>query len=589
MSEQVAKIVVQKYGGSSLADAGKIRAVAERICGARAAGADVVVTVSAMGDRTDELIELARNVVGSAGPPDPRELDTLLSTGELVSSALVAMAVRARGNDVVSLSGIQAGIKTDSRHGSARIADIDPTRIKQELARGRIVIVAGFQGLSEMNDVTTLGRGASDTTAVALAASLGAERCEIYTDVDGIYTTDPRLVPDARKLDSIEYGDMLELASLGAKMNPRSIELGAIYGVPIMVASTFEDVPGTLIHGDKLAGSKTMEIRNAVTAVESEIGVAQIAVRGLANREGLAAELFDLVAGEGINVDVIIANDQPGVNASDLVFTVGAEDAERAAAAARRLPGASVQAKSELAKVSIAGTGMQNSPGYAARMFRALANASVNIHLIATAEVRITCVIDAESLEVAASALSQEFDTTRIISTPSDPGATDATGRFRSEHPVTGIAIDRSVARISVRGVRDRPGIAAGLFEPLADAGISVDLMVQTAASGGMTDMAFTVAEDEADRAMKTAREQRYVEFADVICDSGLAKVSIVGAGLQYTPGQAAKMFRTLSRQGINIRAVTTADIRITCLVDAGAIGAAARSLHDAFDLAAPG
>ena len=586
MSERSAKIIVQKYGGSSLADAEKIRAVAERICAARAAGADVVVAVSAMGDGTDELINLARDVVGDAGPPDPRELDTLLSTGELVSSALVAMAIRARGHDVVSLSGIQAGIKTDSRHGSARIANIDPTRIQGELARGRIVVVAGFQGLSDTNDVTTLGRGASDTTAVALAAALGAERCEIYTDVDGIYTADPRLVPDARKLDSIEYGDMLELASLGAKMNPRSIELGAIHGVPIMVASTFDDVPGTLIHGEKLAGSTTMEIRNAVTAVESETGVAQIAVSGLANREGLAAELFDLVAAEGVNVDVIIANDQPGVNASDLVFTVSEEDAERAAAAAAQIPGSSVQTRLELAKVSIAGTGMQNSPGYAARMFRALANANVNIHVIATAEVRITCVIDADRLDAAATALAQEFDTTQITTTPS---VTDARGRFGSEHPVTGIAIDRSAARISVRGVRDRPGIAAGLFEPLADAGISVDLMVQTAASEGMTDMAFTVAEDEADRAIETARQQKDVEFDDIIRDSGLAKVSIVGAGLQYTPGQAAKMFRTLGDQGIDIRAVTTADIRITCLVDAESIAAAARSLHDAFDLAASG
>ena len=584
MSERAAKIIVQKYGGSSLADAEMVRAVAERICAARAAGADVVVAVSAMGDGTDELISLARNVVGDAGPPDPRELDTLLSTGELVSSALVAMAIRARDHDVVSLSGIQAGIKTDSRHGSARIADIDPTRIQRELDRGRIVVVAGFQGLSDTNDVTTLGRGASDTTAVALAAALGAERCEIYTDVDGIYTADPRLVPDARKLDSIEYGDMLELASLGAKMNPRSIELGAIHGVPIMVASTFDDVPGTLIHGEKLAGSTTMEIRNAVTAVESETGVAQIAVSGLANREGLAAELFDLVAAEGVNVDVIIANDQPGVNASDLVFTVSEEDAERAAAAAAQLPGGSVRSRLELAKVSIAGTGMQNSPGYAARMFRTLANASVNIHLIATAEVRITCVIDADRLDAAATALAQEFDTTRVATTPS---AADAPGRPGSEHPVTGIAIDRSAARISVRGVRDRPGIAAGLFEPLADAGISVDLMVQTAATEGMTDMAFTVAEDEADRAIKTAEQQKDVEFDDIVRDSGLAKVSIVGAGLQYTPGQAAKMFRTLGNQGINIRAVTTADIRITCLVDAESIAAAARSLHDAFDLAA--
>ncbi|NQW16463.1 MAG: aspartate kinase [Chloroflexi bacterium] len=573
-------IIVQKYGGSSVADAEKIRAVADRICKTRATGADVVVTVSAMGDATDELIALANAVVGDQGPPDPREMDTLLSTGELVSASLMAMAIRARGHDVISLSGIQAGIKTDSRHGSARIANIDPTRIIRELDAGRVVVVAGFQGLADTQDVTTLGRGASDTTAVALAARLGAARCEIYTDVDGIYTTDPRIVPEARKLAEIDYGDMLEMASLGAKMNPRSIELGAVYGVPILVASTFEDLPGTLIHGESLRGSTTMEIRNAVTAVEVERDVAEVSLRTNESRPGTSAALFERVAERGVNVDVILANDAPGGDASDITFTVASKDLASAISAASEAPNATVESRSDLAKVSIVGTGMQNSPGYAARMFRTLSSHGVNIHLMATAEVHITCIVDASAVDEGAAALAREFEAPIIESVPPPMEA--------FKYPVTGLAIARSAARITVRGVIDRPGVAAGIFEPLAEAGISVDVLVQTAASDGRTDMAFTVEEDEAARAKQTVEAVTDVEFTEVLVDAAMSKVSVVGAGLQSTPGQAAKMFRTMANSGVNIRSITTADIRITCLVDSDDVPVSARALHAAFNLADP-
>ena len=578
MTNKSRNIIVQKYGGSSVADAEKIRAVAERICKTRATGADVVVTVSAMGDTTDELTALANAVVGDHGAPEPREMDTLLSTGELVSASLMAMAIRAQGHEVISLSGIQAGIKTDSRHQSARIANIDPTRIYRELDAGRVVVVAGFQGLSDTEDVTTLGRGASDTTAVALAARLGAARCEIYTDVDGIYTTDPRIVPEARKLDEIDYGDMLELASLGAKMNPRSIELGAVYGVPILVASTFGDLPGTLIHGESLKGSTTMEIRNAVTAVEVERDVAEISLRTSEARPGTSAALFEKVAERGINVDVILANDAPGGDASDITFTVSSKDLANAVSAASEAPGATVESRSDLAKVSIVGTGMQNSPGYAARMFRTLSSHGVNIHLMATAEVHITCIVDASGVDEATAALAREFKAPIIES--------EAPEADEVEYPVTGIAITRSAARITVRGVVDRPGVAAGIFEPLADAGISVDVLVQTAASDGRTDMAFTVEKDEAARARQTVEAQTDVEFSEVLVDPSMAKVSVVGTGLQSTPGQAAKMFRTMAAADVNIRSITTADIRITCLVDSDDVPASARALHAAFKLA---
>ena len=399
-------VIVQKYGGSSVSDAARISAIARKISDRSQTGVSLVIVVSAMGDSTDRLIEMARNVSGDQ-PPGARELDTLLSTGELVTSTLMAMAITAAGHPAVSLSGQQAGIRTDTTHGSARIADINVNRLRRELDRGRICVVAGFQGLADNEDVTTLGRGGSDTTAVALAAALNAERCEIYTDVDGIYTADPRLVPSARKLAEINYEEMLEMASLGAKMNPRSIELGAVYDVPILVASTFEDVPGTLIHG----GPQMMEIRRAVTGVAIDRDVAKITVRAVEDRPGIVGQIFVPLAEAGINVDVIVQNASlEGL--TDVTFTVSKDDFERTldltqkicAEFARDVVGAT-----GLAKVSIVGTGMQNGPGYAATMFDALSKANVNIEMITTSEIRITCVIASSSIKKAANALHSAF------------------------------------------------------------------------------------------------------------------------------------------------------------------------------------
>ncbi len=401
-------IIVQKYGGSSLVTAEHVRSIARKVCERRASGVKLIVVVSAMGDTTDELTTLAREVAGNGAELEPRELDTLLSTGELVSAALMAMAIRSLGIDVVSLSGIQAGIRTDATHGAARISTIDTARLTRELDKGRIVVVAGFQGLADSEDVTTLGRGASDLTAVALAAELEAERCEIYTDVAGIYTADPRLVPNARKLAEISYDEMLELASLGAKMHPRSIELGAVRRVPILVASTFDDASGTLIHG----GTTAMEVRRAVTGIAVERDVAKITVRGVEDRPGVAANLFEPLADSGISVDVIVQNASID-GLTDMTFTVSESDADRAMDIVRQteLFGSSeVVPGRGLAKVSIVGTGMQNRPGYAARMFRALFDAGTNIEMITTSEIRITCIVGDDQVEAAARALHDAFD-----------------------------------------------------------------------------------------------------------------------------------------------------------------------------------
>lgn len=400
-------IVVQKYGGASVGDAGKIRRAAERIAATRRAGASVAVVVSAMGDTTDRLIELAESVTAA---PDPRELDVLLSTGELVSCTLVAMALREIGEEAVSMSGAQAGIRTDAAHGRASIVEFDAAPVRRALDAGRIVIVAGFQGITEDMDVTTLGRGGSDTTAVALAAALQAERCEIYTDVDGIYTADPRVEPDARKLAEVGCEEMLELASYGAKMHPRSIEIAARHNVPVLVASAARDVPGTLIRD---AQGEIMEAANKVRGVTHQRGVARITLRAVPDRPGIAAAVFRPLADANVSVDTIVQN-ASGERLTDLSFTVARADLRAALAAVRRVSddvGAQQCVSNDgLGQVSIVGAGMQNAPGVAALMFSALADAGVNIEMITTSQIRITCIVDESKVDAAVRALHAAFD-----------------------------------------------------------------------------------------------------------------------------------------------------------------------------------
>ncbi|MFL2759697.1 MAG: aspartate kinase [Dehalococcoidia bacterium] len=403
-------VIVQKYGGSSLATPDLIKSVASRICSAHDSGNSVVATVSAMGDSTDDLISIASQV---SVMPDLRELDVLLSTGELQSCALVAMALKDMGKNAVSLSGAQAGIRTDSSYGKAKIADIDTGRIEEELGSGNIVIVAGFQGVTNDSDITTLGRGASDLTAVALAAGLNAERCEIYTDVDGIYTADPRLVSEAQKMTRIGYEEMLELASYGAKMNPRSIELGMVYQVPILVASSFNNELGTLIHDGDNMDTTVGEIRNRVRGIATDRDVAKITVFSVVDRPGIAAALFDPLAESDISVDVIVQNASVS-GTTDLTFTVKQSDVDRAMKVveevANELGTTNIGKTENLAKISIVGTGMQDSPGYASTMFRSLAQAKINIEMITTSEIRITCIIGSDRVSKAAEVLHAAFE-----------------------------------------------------------------------------------------------------------------------------------------------------------------------------------
>jgi aspartate kinase len=417
-----APLVVQKYGGSSVGDADRIRRVARRIAREREEGAQLVVVVSAMGDTTDELLALAAAVTDD---PDPRELDVLLATGEHQSATLVSMALHALGVPAISLTGAQAGITTDGRYGSARIADVDPSRVRAELDAGKVVIVAGFQGISRaalaaaevalspaLAETTTLGRGGSDTTAVALAARLGADRCQIFTDVRGIYTADPRLMPSARQLPVIGYEEMLELAQQGAQvMQTRAVELGWVNDVIIEVLSSFEDAPGTLIREDP-----QVEQRNKVRGLAHDRNVAKVTLVEVPDRPGVAAGVFQPLAEGGINVDMIVQNVGHG-GATDLSFTIPEVELAKAKRIlepiVRDLGFRELTTDSSVAKVSIVGAGIQNAPGYAARMFSTLADAGVNIEMISTSEIRITCIIAEDEVERAVRALHDAFELER--------------------------------------------------------------------------------------------------------------------------------------------------------------------------------
>jgi aspartate kinase len=399
-------LIVQKYGGSSVADAQRIKNVAQRVAKGKDDGNQVVVVVSAMGDTTDDLVKLACQI---SEQPTDREFDVLLSTGEIVSSTLLAMALGSLGHRAISLSGAQAGIHTDSSYSQARILRVDTKRVIGELKKGNIVIVAGFQGVSGRRDITTLGRGGSDTTAVALAASLGAAVCQIYTDVEGVYTADPRLVPEAKKLREISYEEMLELATYGARViHNRAVELGWLYNVRISVASTFSNSPGTII-----CKEASMEVRNKVSGIAHDPSVAKVTVVGVPDRPGIAAAIFEPLARANVSIDTIVQN--ASINSiTDLTFTVARTDLLKAMSivepVTKSVGGKQCVADSTVAKVSIIGTGMLNTPGYAARMFRALCQHEINIHLIATSEIRITCIISEDKVKDAVRALHRAFE-----------------------------------------------------------------------------------------------------------------------------------------------------------------------------------
>ena len=398
-------MIVQKFGGSSVADRDRVFNVARIVAATRKAGNDVVVVVSAQGDTTDDLIAKAAEITSE---PSRREMDMLLASGEQISIALLAMALSVLGVQAVSLTGWQAGFITDRAYSKARIRRLDTERVESELARNRVVVVAGFQGMNRLEDITTLGRGGSDTSAVALAAALHADRCQIYTDVEGVYTADPRKVPGARKLEQITFDEMLELASLGAQvLNNRSVELAKKYGVELEVLSSLNPVPGTIVKevADDMEGM-------LIKGVAKDTDVAVISIMEVPDVPGMSFKVFGALASRNINVDIILQSTGRGGN-KDLIFTVPLGEAENAVEVLKenqpRFGGKEIKVERNYAKVSVVGAGMQSNPGVASRMFESLFEANVNIHMISTSEIKISVIIDEKEADRAVSAIHGVF------------------------------------------------------------------------------------------------------------------------------------------------------------------------------------
>jgi aspartate kinase len=574
-------LLVQKFGGTSVADSNKILAAARRAIRAHQRGDQVLVVVSARGHTTDELIELAKEITEK---PPAREMDMLLSTGEQVSVALMAMAIQSLGVPAISFTGAQIGIVTDSFHTKARIRNISTERMAQALGAGKIVIVAGFQGVDEHYNITTLGRGGSDTTAVALAAVLGADACEIYTDVDGVYTTDPRVVPEARKIDRISYDEMLELASLGAGvMHSRSIEFAKKYGVPIHVRSSFSDAEGTWIVAEADARLLGVTVTGAALAKDE----ARVTLLGVPDRPGVVHAIFHRIAAANIVVDMIVQN--VGTDGqTEVSFTVAASDLAEtlvaAEAAAKAIGAQGVTHDSEVAKVSVVGLGMRTHTGVATAMFEALAAAGVNIEMITTSEIKISVLVARSAAAQALRAVHKAFALDRWDSTPgnafvpersatkvvhrappSDDGGPAAQSSGMEDVVISGVELDESQACITLFNVPDRPGYAARVFRQIGDAGIFVDMIVQNVSTAGNTRLSFTVPRDSADRARTAVMD---IGPGDVSIEPSLAKLSVLGVGMRTHTGVATRMFGALAGAGINIALINTSEVRINVATD---------------------
>ena len=593
-------LIVQKFGGTSVGSVERLQAVAARVSRTARFGNSVVVVVSAMGKTTDGLVKLAQDISAN---PCRREMDMLLSTGEQVSIALLSMALQEAGQPAISLTGAQVGIVTEAQHTRARILSIQTDRLDRHLKDGKVVVVAGFQGVTPSGEleITTLGRGGSDTSAVALAAALKADRCEIYTDVPGILTTDPRLVPEAQLMADITCDEMLELASLGAKvLHPRAVEIAKNYGVPLVVRSSWTEDPGTRVTSPNpiprpLEG---LELTRPVDRIELDTDQAKVALLRVPDCPGVAATLFGEIGDRDLDVDLIIQSIHDG-NTNDIAFSVSRNSAARAESIAEAIAptlgpseeareSAEVLVERQIAKISVVGAGMIGRPGVAAQMFAALGKAGVNIDMISTSEVKLSCAIDAVDGDRAVAALCDVFE---VRSSPIPTPGESSSSLTDSSPAVRGVALDPNQARLAIRQVPDRSGMAARFFQKLAEHNISVDMIIQSQRCRIVNeqptrDIAFTVARVDA----QTAREILTPLVAEVGCqevaiDTAIAKVSVVGSGMLGQPGVAAKMFAALAGNQINIQMITTSEIKISCAIAESDGVKALQAVHEAFEL----
>jgi aspartate kinase len=583
-------LIVQKFGGSSVADSQKMLAAARKAIRAQQEGNRVVVVVSAMGTNTDTLIDLAHEL---SDRPSAREMDMLLSTGEQVSVALTAMAVHSLGHKAISLTGAQIGIKTDSSHTKARIHSISTDRLRRALDEGNIVVAAGFQGIDEDYNITTLGRGGSDTTAVALAAVLGADACEIYTDVDGVYTTDPRLLPEARLIKRISYDEMLELASLGAAvMHSRSIEFAKKFNVPIHVRSSFSDVRGTMIVAEPEAPER------AVCGVALMRDEARVTLEGVPDRPGVSLAVFSKLSDRKITVDMIVQN-IGAEGKADISFTVNRDELdvalEAVSEAATELGANGYSHDDQTAKISVVGLGMARQVGVAQKMFRALADAGVNILVITTSEIKISVLVARSESLTALRAVHAAFD---LAVDPNGNGGPIAAGPVRQasaleiirrlqgmeDLTIDEISLDQSQSLLTIYDVPDRPGASAAAFDELAKAGVFVDMIVQSFGRDGQANLSLTIPQTDLARTVELSKLlAKRIGCGGVTSTAKVAKLSVSGIGMRSHTSVAIRMFESLAAAGINVDMMSTSEVRVNVIVDGRQAEAALGCLQRAF------
>ncbi len=588
-------LIVQKFGGTSVATAEKIRAAAQRAVAAKRDGHHVVMVVSARGKKTDELLTLAAELTDA---PPRREMDMLLSTGEQESVALMSMAIQELGEPAISLTGGQIGIITDSQHSKARIRQISIERMRRHLADGTIVVACGFQGVDDEGNITTLGRGGSDTTATALAAVLKADECQIYTDVEGVFTTDPRIVKGARKINTVSHDEMLELASLGAGvMHSRSIEFAKKFDVPLRVRPSFSDGLGTLIapHGEEHAPVVT---GLALVRKESRVTLAD-----LPDRPGVMSVIFAKLAHRKIPVDMVVQNVGTD-DTAEVSFTVPEDDLAATLTAAQdaiqELGAGSVHSGTNVAKLSAVGDGMRSHSGVAAQMFRSLADAGVNIEMITTSDIKISVLVNRDdadkSLQTvhAGFGLDQADARTPSIGYRQSPSVPTTEGSLESQVVgslanmedlvVSDVDLDERQSRISIHHIPDTPGVCADLFEAVAEGDVMVDMIVQNISRQGSAEVSFTVLRDDIDRCLLLVREVvSQWEGAELSYDREIDKLTVTGIGLRSHTGVGEMLFRALADADVNVQMINTSEVRLSVVVGADRGQQAAASLHTAF------
>ena len=582
-------LLIKKFGGTSVGDIKKIQAIAQSICQSKESGNDIVVVVSAMGKSTDKLNKLAESISKN---PNSRELDMLLSTGEQVTISLLSMSLNEYGIPAISMTGSQVGIITESIHGKARILDIKTERIQSYIDQGYVVVVAGFQGstLSHTGsmEITTLGRGGSDTSAVALSTALGAETCEIYTDVPGVLTTDPRIVPNAKLLDNISCEEMLELASVGASvLHPRAVEIARNYGIRLYVKSSLSYSNGTLLHSQinplPLKRGR-LELTKTVNSLEVLENQAVFSISNLPDRPGIAAQIFESLSEACINVDLIIQATHDG-NSNDITFTVNEFELTKTIEQCKLITtqlGGEYNFKTKMTKLSIQGAGIMGRPSVSADLFDTLSQANINVRLIATSEIKVSCVVDINNIPKAIRFVGEKFklsDTQIFINPIFDK---------QDQPEVRGIALDKNQVQVSFRKLPDKPGVAASICLALAESNLIFDTIVQSerVTSLKTKDISFTMNKQDRKTANKIFHSLTKKLPGSFIEDGpAIAKVSAVGAGMAFKVGTAGKIFRALANENINIEMIATSEIRTSCIVLEKDCDKAVNAIHNHFEL----